>query len=510
MSNNRGPWINRRGQVDATTAIDQVIDHQPQPGEQIQQILDELIEDSPYQARQPFSDESVEELAQGMREVGFQGVLIVRPHGDPPKRRRGMFQLVYGHRRRAAWRRVCVERGESCLLPVIVREVSDERMLVIGAQENLQRQDLDPVEEAQLVAWHQRLFSEKNQAEIGAMLGKSSDWVSVRARIHKLPDALKARLRQRPRAISQMLELGTFHGEQPAAAVELADRVVQENLTLEVVRNLVRGYARPEPRAQYDREGAHNRRGAATSVQDVTSESPAIDDTHHEGRQRDASASPITSRSGVDDRVFCSSPDSGMVRAAADVLSDDEIEDATAIGIANQHVLQEAVVALASVVSQAEHLRDDSVTTGVLDQIEQALMSLRRALVRRTLPENIPAQHGPYRLINTDLREMFVLLHHHRPVVTTLHSMRPQGPVAQLVMCLLPKGEVDGGLPNTNVGDLFVAIVGAGNGTVPFINGVPVEWVRNHLQITEDEAASVAALISDLASGQTTLQAFVE
>ncbi len=67
MTIKRGRWISRRGQAGADEAIDQVLDRQPQPGEQVQLIADEQIADSPYQARQPFSDESVEDLAQGMR-----------------------------------------------------------------------------------------------------------------------------------------------------------------------------------------------------------------------------------------------------------------------------------------------------------------------------------------------------------------------------------------------------------------------------------------------------------
>src|SRR5262249_34602324 len=229
MSSKRGAWISRRGQADAEHAIDQVIDRQVLPGEQVQHLPDEQIEDSPYQARQPFSDASVEELAQGLRETGFQSVLIVRLHGDLAKRRRGLVQLVYGHRRRAAWRLICAERSQPCLLPVVVREMSDAQILTIGAQENLQRQDLDPLEEAQIVAWHEQVFFDKNQAQLGAMLGKSSDWVSVRSRIHKLPDGLKERLRDRPRAIAQMLELGSLYTQQPEVALTLADRVVQEN-----------------------------------------------------------------------------------------------------------------------------------------------------------------------------------------------------------------------------------------------------------------------------------------
>jgi ParB family transcriptional regulator, chromosome partitioning protein len=189
MSNKRGQWITRRGQADVAAAIDQVIDQQPRPGEHVHQVPDELIEDSPYQARQPFSDESVEELAQGMREVGFQGVLVVRPHGDAAKRRQGMLQLVYGHRRRVAWRRVCAERAAPRVLPVVVREITDQRMLTIGAQENLQRADLTPLEEAQIVAWHEKTFYPASQTVIGGMLGKSESWVKARSRIHRLPDA---------------------------------------------------------------------------------------------------------------------------------------------------------------------------------------------------------------------------------------------------------------------------------------------------------------------------------
>src|SRR5690242_15092766 len=105
MSTRRGEWISKRGQTDVAGAIDQVLDRQP--GEHVQQLDDTQIEDSPFQARRPFNNASVEDLAQGMREMGFQGVLIVRPHGSLAERRRGLYQLVYGHRRRAAWRHVC-------------------------------------------------------------------------------------------------------------------------------------------------------------------------------------------------------------------------------------------------------------------------------------------------------------------------------------------------------------------------------------------------------------------
>jgi len=382
MSNRRSAWIERRGQRGADAAIDQVIERQPHAGEQVQQVADELIEDSPYQARQTFNIENVEELAQGMREAGFQGVLIVRPHNDPAKRRRGIVQLVYGHRRRIAWRQICAEGEAPCFVPVVVREVSDAELLTIGAQENLQRQDLDPIEEAQIVAWHERMFFDKNQAEVGAMLGKSSDWVSVRARVHKLPDALKDRLRQRPRAIGQMLELGIFYAQQPSMAVLLADRVVNENLTVAAIRKQVRDVMRPAPASKANREETHNHRANAIIVQDVTNElldtplvAPIAEELHerlgdeNQSSERGTKTEP-RERLG---RANLSDPVNEPLNLDASLT-----DDATAV-TTDLALLQEVAAALSSIASRAEVLPNSVVTQQAIHQIEQALAELRRA-----------------------------------------------------------------------------------------------------------------------------------
>jgi ParB family transcriptional regulator, chromosome partitioning protein len=355
MRSNCGAWISRRGQEDAEAAIDQVIDHRPQPGEQVQQIMDEQIEGCPYQARQSFSDVSVEDLAQGMRETGFQGVLIVRPHSDPAKRRSGVVQMVYGHRRRVAWRRVCAERGSRCALPVIVRQVSDEHMLTIGAQENLQRQDLDPLEEAQIIAWHERLFFDKNQAAIGAMLGKSSDWVSTRSRIHKLPEALKDRLRLRPRAISQILELATLYTQQQNTALIVADRVVHEHLTLDAVRGLTRGYMRPESPPTVDREPKHKHRGATTLVPDITNSAPSSLITPIPQAQSDQPTSPAGD-SAVSIPSASQSP-----RATSEQAMITAVDSRSAASLPNALArLQEAAAALADRESHAQLLKPNA------------------------------------------------------------------------------------------------------------------------------------------------------
>lgn len=360
MTSKRGVWISRRGQADADTAIDLVIEHQPQSGEQIQRIADTLIEDSPYQARQTFSDTSIEDLTQGMRVSGFQGILIVRPHGDVAKQRSGVFQLVYGHRRRAAWRRVCAEQGVPCLLPVVVRNVNDEQMLTVGAQENLQRQDLDPIEEAQLVAWHERMFADKNQTEIGAMLGKSSDWISTRSRIHRLPNPLKERLKERPRAISQMLELGKVYLQQPELATNLAARVVQEELTLDQLRSFIRGYARPK------------RRGTATSVQEITNSTedenrPKARDEEY--NRRGAATQELPNESIMIHNSITTTPFDTVNRAR----ENDYIR-----------LLEQAAAILVDIATRAEFLPQLSKTLETVREAEAALKRIHQVLVKRT------------------------------------------------------------------------------------------------------------------------------
>jgi ParB family chromosome partitioning protein len=500
MSSNRRAWISRRGQVDADAAIDQVIDHRPQPGEQVQQIADEVIEDSPHQARQSFSDDSVEDLAQGMREAGFQGVLIVRPHSDSNKRQRGIVQLVYGHRRRVAWRQVCDEQGQPSVLPVVVREISDEQMLTIGAQENLQRRDLDPVEEAQIVAWHERLFFDKNQAEIGAMLGKSSDWVSTRSRIHKLPDALKDRLRQRPRAISQILELATLSTQQPDTAVKLADRVVHEHLTLDAVRSLTRGYLRPEPSPTVNRENEHNHRGAATLVPDITNSASSGLITPIPQAQSDRLTIP------PDDSIISipsasqsplATPDQGMTAA---VDSRFTVNPPNVLAL-----LQEAVTVLSDIASRAHLLKPNADIDRLVHAAANSVENLGADRLRRALHGHPHQDNHIYRLAGTEIDAVLVMLFSRHPVAIRLQSAHTEGISLRLVVCLLASDGTAVRAPQSTP-ELFIAVAGAGNATTPANAEVSTEWARQRLKLQHRPAALVAALLNDLAKGTQYLQ----
>jgi ParB/RepB/Spo0J family partition protein len=498
MSNKRGEWIARRGQAGAGAAIERVLDLQPQPHDQVQLIGDEQIEDSPYQARQPITDASVAELAQGKREVDFQGVLIVRPHGDSAKRRRGVYQLVYGHRRRVAWRQVCAERRQACELPIVVREISDTQLLTIGAQENLQRQDLDPIEEAQIVAWIERAFFEKNQAEIGAMLGKSSDWVSVRSRIHKLPDALKACLRQRPQAISQILELGPLAAREPEAADQLARRIVEECLTLDMVRALVRGYVRPERREPAPLQEGDDRRGTTTPVYDVTSESDSgnshdVCEAEHERR----GAAPF-----AQDEPPTGAPEPQVPLTPHHVRIEQPVGLSSAIPTsAHLTRLSTVTATLTHLAEQADEMPSDAVTTRVLEQAEDSLMMLRLALLRRTLPGSIWLRPPAYRLVEIDVCEALLHLQMRRAVSVELRPREGRGVDIHLLLHVLSAQR------NTAVQAgpvrLYIAVLGMGHAVMPFGERLPIEQVQRTLHLSRGPATLVTAFLNDLAQIQT-------
>ena len=258
MSKRAGGW-KRQNYQDAEAEIRQTLGLDVQPSDELRQLADEQIVDSPYQARASYDAAQLAELAEGMRETGFQGVLFVRPHPGGPEGGRERFQLVYGHRRRLAWRRLCAQRGQPCLLPVVVRPFTDRQLLTIGAQENLQRQDLSPVEEAQLVSWHQELYYPAGLAEIGRMLGKSEDWAKTRSRVAQLPEPLKAVVSRSPQLMTGVLEISRLWGSAPGEAQALAERAEREGLSLRAIRELLAA-----------REEENNRRVDTPLVQDVT------------------------------------------------------------------------------------------------------------------------------------------------------------------------------------------------------------------------------------------------
>ena len=141
------------------------------------------VRPNPYQPRQVFEEEALEELAASIQQLGIIQPITVRTLGD------GQFELISGERRLRASRRAGLEK-----IPAYVREADTEEMLEMAIVENVQREQLNPIEVA---LGYQRLMEECDltQEKIAKKVGKKRATVANFLRLLKLPAPVQAALR---------------------------------------------------------------------------------------------------------------------------------------------------------------------------------------------------------------------------------------------------------------------------------------------------------------------------
>ncbi len=179
-----------------------------------------------YQPRAAFDEAGIADLAASIAQKGILQPLIVTPLGE------GRYELVSGERRLRAAQRVGL-----ATVPVVVRKVEDRELLEIALIENLQREDLDPIEEA---SGYRQLLEQfgVSQGDLARELGKSRPAIANTLRLLDLPDSVK-----------DMVKAGTLTAGHARALLGLADasgiaaaaeRVAREGLTVRQVERLVR------------------------------------------------------------------------------------------------------------------------------------------------------------------------------------------------------------------------------------------------------------------------------
>ena len=153
-------------------------DSSPADNEEIREIQIDLIRPSEQQPRTSFQEDKLQELAQSIRTSGIIQPLLVR-------RRGGLFELVAGERR---WR--AAQLAGLTRIPAIVREIPDERLLELALIENIQRQELNPIEEANA---YKRLIESLNltQDDVAQRVGRDRSFVTNYLRILKLPTEIQ-------------------------------------------------------------------------------------------------------------------------------------------------------------------------------------------------------------------------------------------------------------------------------------------------------------------------------
>lgn len=189
------------------------------------------IEPLPGQPRKRFDEAALEELAASIATRGVIQPIIVTAKGD------GRFQLVAGERR---WR--AAQKARLHEIPALVRELDEREVMALALIENIQREDLNPVEEAR--AYH-RLSDEEGltQAEIAQMVEKSRSHVANLQRLLALPEGVLG--------LVEAGELSMGHARALIGhdhAVKLAKKAVRDKLSVREVEDLARGEVAPKVR----------------------------------------------------------------------------------------------------------------------------------------------------------------------------------------------------------------------------------------------------------------------
>jgi ParB family transcriptional regulator, chromosome partitioning protein len=193
-------------------------------GERVQKVSLAQIIPTPLQPRTEFRGERLQELIDSIRVHGIIQPLIVRKNGDK-------FELIAGERRWRAAKEVGLTEA-----PIIVREASDQDVLELALIENLQREDLNPIEEAQAFARLAREFK-LMQEEIAKKVGKSRAAIANSMRLLDLAPQAQSWLTQGRISVGHAKVLLSIksHDEQ----VLIAELVIKGNLTVRAAEKLV-------------------------------------------------------------------------------------------------------------------------------------------------------------------------------------------------------------------------------------------------------------------------------
>jgi ParB family chromosome partitioning protein len=186
-----------------------------------------LIEAHPDNPRSHFDDAALDELAASIAQRGVIQPIIVRPLAN------GRFQLVAGERR---WR--ASQRAQLHEIPALVRELNDREVTALALIENLQREDLNPIEEARA---YQRLAGQDGltQAEVARMVDKSRSHVANMQRLLALPESVIALVEEGALSMGHARALIGI-----ADAESLARQAVDKRLSVREVERLARKQAR--------------------------------------------------------------------------------------------------------------------------------------------------------------------------------------------------------------------------------------------------------------------------
>ncbi len=197
-----------------------------------------LIEPNATQPRRKFDEDALVELAESIKLHGIIQPIVVQKKGD-------RYEIIAGERR---WRASRLAKLKE--VPVVIKDYSDDEIFEIALIENLQRQDLNPIEEAQA---YQRLIEEHNlkQDEVAEKVSKSRVAIANSLRLLKLDE------RVREMIIDELITSGHARAlisiTDPDLQYELANRILDEKLSVRETEKLVKSYINPKAKREKKR-----------------------------------------------------------------------------------------------------------------------------------------------------------------------------------------------------------------------------------------------------------------
>ncbi len=213
------------------------------------------IDPNPKQPRVLFEESALEELASSIREHGVLQPILVRPIG--PNR----YQIVAGERR---WRASRLAGLVS--IPALIEEIDDDTALEISIIENLQREDLTPLDEA---AMYDRMVHEHGYSirKLAEKLGKDKGYLENRLRLAGAPDEIRELVSLRKDSLSHAYEL--MKVEDPKKRRRLTEQVARGELTLIKLREKIDGRPARTPRQVEEIDNATEEPAAADAAEEV-------------------------------------------------------------------------------------------------------------------------------------------------------------------------------------------------------------------------------------------------
>jgi len=210
-------------EVDVTNPVGS---HSTTPYENLNEISLDEIETNPFQPRQHFDQEALKELAESIKVHGIIQPITVR------KLARNQYQVISGERRFQASKLAGLKS-----VPAYIRTADDQQMLEMALIENIQRENLNPIE---ISLSYQRLISECNlkQEELGGRVGKNRSTVTNYLRLLKLPPDIQIAVRDNRLSMGHARAI--INVDNPEAQLYIFKKILAEDLSVRKVEELAR------------------------------------------------------------------------------------------------------------------------------------------------------------------------------------------------------------------------------------------------------------------------------